>query len=237
MAVRQRLSYEQRGNPLLLAGAPDPSLLAEAKQTRKLLEKALRLREGVRDAQRQVREAEQAVERARKQDRAANAEAISRRPDAKVTNTRTEAAEMALEQAKVRLEAVTQATEDAADVLVAEGAQEADKLRRVAEKVTAKTVERVRRATEEIEAALQEQEEAIGISRWAADPSVKRWRVPLKTLEPGRPGIRVDRLLAALQALPDLLARQVEPQEPEPGVAWGWSGLGRVAPPPGAQGR
>lgn len=237
MAVRQRLAYELRGNPQVLASAPDPSLLAEAKQTRKLLEKALRLREGVRDAQRQVREAERAVEQARKQDRAANAEAISRRPDAKVTNTRTEAAEKRLEQARVRLEAVMQATEDAADVLVAEGSREADKLRQVAEKVTAKTVERVRRATEEIEAALQEQEQAIGISRWAADPSAKRWKVSLQTLEPGKPAIRVDRLIGSLRALPDLLARQVEPQEPEPGVAFGWSGLGKVAPPPGTQGR
>jgi hypothetical protein len=55
-------------------------------------------------------------------------------------------------------------------------------------------------------------------------------------MELGHPRIRLDRALAAVEELPEALRSQPLPgEEPEAAtVTFGWSGLGRVAPPPGS---
>ena len=137
-----------------------------------------------------------------------------------------EAAQQALEDAERRYEALEQATETAADELIEVGSAEADTLLEAARKVREQSVARVERAAEEIEQAVAEEQGAISIARWAQDPSRRRWRVALASGEVSRPGIRIDRLIAANAALAPWLAQQPLPDEEaeEARVHFGWGG-------------
>lgn len=114
---------------------------------------------------------------------------------------------------------------------------EAPKVTEAARRTRERAVRTIAEATAQIERALDEAENALSLSRWAAEPGAKRWKVPLKTMELGQPRTRLDRVFAALEALPGALEAVPLPgeEQPEPEVHFGWSGIGAGQTPPGAR--
>ena len=112
------------------------------------------------------------------------------------------------------------------------GEAEAEKLANAARQTRERSVTRVEQAAQEIEQAIAEEQAALSVARWAKDPSGRRWKVALASGEVGRPGIRIDRLVAGNAALAPWLAQQPVPGEEveEPRIHFGWSG-GTQAPP------
>jgi gas vesicle protein len=144
-ATGVRGSFEQRGHPAMLDGAPDPALLkaAGAPKTSAALKKALALRNSLRQAQRTVQEAKAGVLSARKQDLAEHAEVVARDPSAKLSATRSEEAENAQQETEQRVAALIEAVERQSDVLLELGSGEAQQLAEAAQATRARAVERV----------------------------------------------------------------------------------------------
>jgi hypothetical protein len=238
--TRVRGQFEMKGHPRMLEQPPDPRVLADsgAKATAKLLSRALALRDKAREARQAVREAERTLAAAAKQDRAEAAALVARRPDARITNVRTETAEKALTDAQARADALDQAVENQADLLIERGSEEHERLAEAAKRVRAKSVERVERAAAEVEAAVAELQASLSVAKWSASPGERRWRVALGTVAVGRRhgGMEIARLFETLRELPAALAAQKLPDEaePTPEIHFGWSGLGRQTAPPGS---
>ena len=169
---------------------------AGAPKTARAIEKALDLRARCSEAKAALSEAQRALHEADKRDRAEHAQAVAKSPNATLEPKHAEAARTVAEDAERRYQALEAATETAADELIEIGSAEADTLLAAARQVRERSVERVERAAQEIEQALAEQQAATSIAKWAADPAAKRWKVALASGEVGRPGIRIDRIVA-----------------------------------------
>jgi len=126
------------------------------------------------------------------------------------------------------------AVEQAADELYDLAPGEAPRVIEAARRTRERAVRTIAEATAQIERALDDAESALSLSRWASEPGNKRWKVALRTLELGQPRVRLDRVFAALEALPDALEAQPLPgeEQPEPTVTFGWSGIGAGQTPP-----
>jgi hypothetical protein len=201
------------------------------------LRKALDLRD--RSGRRQtLREGAQGVAKARLADRAAHAKAVAGRGGDTVAleDEHTARAEAERDEPAKRYEALAQATEDPVEAFTKASETEAQQVAEVAREQREASAAEVRRATEQIAAALDNFEALLGAARWTADPNRRRWRSALRTIETGRPRVRVDRVLAALEELPAALEAQPLPaEESEPAtVQFGHRAVGKVYPPPGS---
>jgi hypothetical protein len=221
---------------MLLAHAPEPDLLERggAKEIANRLRKAVQLRDDCREAKGAVAAAEREVKAAEQRDRVEHAKAIARSRSAVLEPKHKAGAEEALEAAERRYQALILAVEDSTAALLEIAEDEAGGVAVVARRQREASAADIRRASEQVIAALDSFEQVLGAARWTSDPQTRRWRPALRTAEVGK--VRLDKVLASLDALGDWLEQLPLPgEEPEePTIRFRWSGIGQVAPPPGS---
>jgi hypothetical protein len=137
-----------------------------------------------------------------------------------------------VERAERRFQAVALATDQIADELYGMAPDEAPKVIEAGRRTRERSVQTIAEATERIVQALNDAEAALGLAKWASAPGDKRWRTALMTMEIGQQRVRLDRVIAALEALPAVLESTPLPDEeqPEPEVRFGWAGGTQQAP-------
>jgi hypothetical protein len=226
MATRPRLVHDVKGDPVLLARAPEPALLerAGAGKMAKTLRRALSLRDDCRKARAELQQAERALKTAEARDREEHARAIAKSRNAALEPKHAEEAERRLAEARRRVEALVLAVEDAATAYFNAGEEEAETAAEAAREQRERSAAEIRRAHETVVAAIDAYEDLATAANATADPTSKRPRPALRSAEVAR--VRNDKGLAWLDALGAWIEEQQLAAEVEaaPKVYFGWHG-------------